>query len=282
MKTMKVVCLVSLAFTFLASVVYTQEKDNPHALKIWEKVILAKGGRDKLFAINTLAITTKGKNSNDESQFQNLFMQELYVLPDRWWQWVDERPGFPLDVVQFDFTKEIGFEVSELSSKVIEFRPRIPVKSGVVSDLVLDGSTFNNNFKERFLKNQMIYLMETRWFRPKVTGFRTEGKGKKKTEIVEASFGRTRFEYFLDSKTNLPSKINIITWIVQTQSSNEDTFYVSDYVDMNGVKVPQVISRGKGDDKRTSYKINISYDKNLFDRQPSIEAGPNAWKSKNE
>ncbi|MFN0141770.1 MAG: hypothetical protein ACKVQW_16980 [Pyrinomonadaceae bacterium] len=271
---------VSLFVTlfFFVDGVFAQSKSAMDAMKIWDKVIAAKGGRDKLYAVHTLAVTTRGRNDNDEKEFQNLFMQDLYVLPDRWWRWSDQRPGFPLYAEHYDFDKEIGYGVSGLSNRIVTFRPNKPrTVGGSANVLEFDGSTFNNSVKERFFDNQMIYLMETKWFKPTVLGFRREKVGSNKNEVIEASFGRNRYEYFLDPKTNLPNKINIITCFPELRVCNEDTLYLSDYIETSGVKLPQVVSRGKGDNKRTTYQVNVAFNQKIFDSPPSIAAGPGAW-----
>ncbi|MEO6049970.1 MAG: hypothetical protein ABIP78_01380 [Pyrinomonadaceae bacterium] len=253
------------------------------AERAWESLIKAKGGRERLFAINNLLVTTRGQNSNDEKQFQNTFFEDLYVLPGRWWEWVDQRPGFPLSVAHLDFAKEIGYETTEVSNKVVTFRPKTPrLPDESVSILKLDGSTLNENFKQRFLHNQMIYLMETRWFQPAILSVRTDRRGFKKVEVVVASFSKKKYEYFLDPKTDLPSKIKVTTCFVDLPTCGEDTFYLSDYIEVAGVKFPQVVSRGKGDDSRTTYQVNVPYNEKLFDSPPSIAAGPDAWKPKSK
>jgi hypothetical protein len=205
-------------------------------------------------------------------------MKEFYLLPDKVWTWIDQRPGFPLTVMQYDYHAEVGYEVDEKNS-FDTFRPRKSFPEEQRAKAVqYDGSRFNEFAKEKFFERQLIYLMETKWLRPTITGMRIDGKGSKKINVVEASFGRQKFEYYLDPSSNLPTKVRITVWFDDLKTSSEDVLYLSDYVEIAGVKFPQVVSRGKGDDSKTTYLVNVPFKKNLFGGPPSIAAGPDAWK----
>ncbi len=278
--------VITLILSLSISVVFADgqetpqsQKDRKDAERIWEQAIAAKGGRSNLHTIHSLSVTTTSHNSNDERKFQDLQVTEFFLLPDKVWSWIDQRPGFPLTVRQYDFQSEIGYEIDERTSYVERPEKETSIDRRLNS-ILFDGSRFNDYMKSKFFENQMIYLMETKWFHPDITGMRIEGRGKKKVAIIEAAFGRKKFEYYLDAATNLPKKITITTWFESLKTSDSNDFYLSDYVEINGVKFPQNVSLGSGDESRTTYLVNPPYNKNLFKQQPSLTAGPDAWKAK--
>src|SRR4029077_9000352 len=78
----------------LAAQERSPEVDRREAQALWQQMIAAKGGREKLAAIRSIELTEHGKllklgrwwvKKNTETRHVT-----LYVLPDRVWDWSDE------------------------------------------------------------------------------------------------------------------------------------------------------------------------------------------------
>src|SRR5258705_4079770 len=54
------------------------------AERIWELAIQAKGGRERLYSVNNMVISSFGKN---------IRLEDFFIFPDRSWSWVDQRPS---------------------------------------------------------------------------------------------------------------------------------------------------------------------------------------------
>ena len=54
-------------------------------------------------------------------------------------------------------------------------------------------------------------------------------------------------------------------------------FEAKDYVDVGGLMMPSKVSYGGGFSPY-SYVVNPEYDARLFERPPTVEAGPDAWR----
>ncbi len=308
MKIMSSVLICCILGIFGILEAKSQDKNVEQAKELWEKVIAAKGGRENLHKVKTLAVTTKSYSPYDKKEFRNSHYVEFYLLPDKWWWWIDDRPRFNLTIRQYDFGKELGYEVSEgkvTGVYVVESRNKSdygkqrehqifdnyilttnrPKKMQDISkrssEIQYDESSFNNNIKESFFEWQLTYLMETKWFQPKIERLKTEKVKGKQIEVVEVLFGRLKIEYFIDPKTYLPNRIKIRTWIEETQSYYEIGYFLEDYIEVEGVKLPQIIKQGKKTKTKTVYQVNGKYNEKLFDNPPSIEAGAGAWKAKN-
>jgi len=282
---MKIKVLLYLFFLIASIFVGEAKAQNDNigkAKQLWEKVIAAKGGRENLYAVKNLVVSNKSYSPFEDEEFQNSKSEELYVLSGKWWCWSDERPGFTIGIKQYDFENEIGYEITENSEKPRIFKPLKPQNlSKEKLSIILDGERYNNFAKERFLINQLIYLMETEWFQPQIRAIRTERVNGENLKVIEVSFGRQKLEYFIDPKTYLPNKIRRLVWFEDLKAfDNEDILYLENYINASGVKFPQIVRRGKKTETKTTYQVNVKYDENLFNKPPSIEAGAEAWKPK--
>lgn len=270
---------VGILFIFLCvGMIGAQNKGLEKAQGLWEKVIEAKGGREKLYSVQNLIVSSKSQSQKDSKEFSNSHLVDLFVLPSQWWSWIDQRPGFTLAIRQYDFKRELGYEIEENASLDVLFKP---LKSLDTSQGRSEQAKVAEHYsfeKKKFYENQLIYLMETKWFKPKIEGFRTERIGFKEINIIEVSCGLEKIEYYIDTRTNLPNQIKMRTWIESTKDYYEDAFYLEDYIEIEGVKFPQVIRRGRKTRTKTTYQVNVKYNESLFENQPRIDMGPDAWK----
>ena len=80
---------------------YGQEDNVAKAKELWEKIIAAKGGREKLQSVTTLQVSTKSHSPYDKKEFRDSHYEQLFVLPYKLWWYIDQRPGFSLTISQY-------------------------------------------------------------------------------------------------------------------------------------------------------------------------------------
>jgi hypothetical protein len=262
------------------------------AKELWEQAIAAKGGRDQLYQVRNMVVTSQTKYGNGTKTFHGYRTVGLYVLPDKWWEWYDDSPGgFGRHTMTFNFTDEFGWELQGTPDDLKPIPPDEAVtltKRTPTSDKLSlyekqypkEALSRYAEFQVDYWENQFIYLMETKWLRPVLTGARIERSGSKKFDVVEATWGRERIEFYLDQKTHLPAKIVFrVKFALSKSGEYAIVFVLDDYVEVNGLKLPSKVARGK-DKNETTYQLNVDYDEGLFTRPPVITDGPDAWQPK--
>ncbi|MDQ3256472.1 MAG: hypothetical protein M3R15_21720, partial [Acidobacteriota bacterium] len=191
--------------------------------------------------------------------------EQLYVFPNKWWHWVDERAIGPLglSVEWFDLERDLGYLTypnDPESPRKLKTTPR----------------------KRHFLfETQLLYLMETKWLKPVPLKTWTERIGFRKVDVVQTVVNRERFDLYFDRETHLPIRV-VEHYPLPNESESKITYNLDDYIEVNGIRLPQTVTRvgPLGSEKmRVNHQINVDYDKRIFERPPTIEAGPEAWKA---
>ena len=90
--------------------------------------------------------------------------------------------------------------------------------------------------------------------------------------MVRALVAGRQADFFLDRKTHLPVKI-----VFPAEGGAGPYVRLRDYVEVGGVSMPSKV--GHEGDARTpyAYVLNPAYDARVFERPPTVEAGPEAW-----
>src|SRR5688572_12409317 len=71
-----------------------QQDDQRKAAALWDQAIAAKGGRERLAAIRSFAIYEKTVFRKQLPEFASARVHQILCeLPDRWWEFLDYRPG---------------------------------------------------------------------------------------------------------------------------------------------------------------------------------------------
>jgi hypothetical protein len=263
--------------------VYSQADEAKKAKELWEKAITAKGGRERLYSICNVVISSKMKYQKLSSQVTDgNHIESLYVLPNKWWQWVDDRPGdFGLFISTYDFDSQIGWEISDKFPNVKSFKLSSTLDSGGSSKSKSDYARFLVR-KEQFVERQIIYLMETKWLQPTVVTSRTENLNFKTYDVIATTLDnlsrKVRVDFYLDQKTHLPEQLVFRTWIESVGRDYVEVWTLGDYIDVKGIKLPKKASIGSNEKNETTYQINVAYDKSIFERPPTLDMGSEAWK----
>ena len=211
------------------------------------------------------------------SDIRSNHSEKLFVIPDKLFQWEDYRPGpLGLNVLVFDFGLSVAWELSDQWATPRRMPTKPNLNSGSSSFDPKADSKYKFN-KERFLEHQLIYLMETKFLRPTLVGSRNGRLGWKKVYIIKASIGRERVDFYLDAKSHLLIRVVFVTRLESGQD-HVDIINLSHYRDAAGIQMPHRVSWGSDEDNETRYQINVNYDPKLFERPPSVDMGPEAWK----
>lgn len=251
------------------------------AKQMWEEAIAAKGGRERLHGVKTLLVSSVSKYHKAPKGISGDHTESLYVLPDKWWEWIDSRPGsFGLSTLTFDFGKPVGWEIytglssaQPISTKRDTPRPDDPYQIHDPSA----GVKFANKRNE-FTERQVLYLMETRCTAPTPLKVRTASIRGTELDVIETRIGNERVDFYLDRGTHLAVRVIFTTRIESTGRDYVEVIELGDYTNVDGIQMPRGVSWARDEENRTSYQINVDYDLGIFEHPPTIDMDPEAWK----
>jgi len=269
MKTLGEYLLFGMIFVGLFSVTAlaqtssaaTAEKDKVEAQRLWDEVIRMKGGRDRLRNVHSLLVTSSDRNTP--------YWSELYVFPDKYWEWIKDTP-----------------------------RPRgtAPMPSTTVrnDDLAfcfwLDG-----NFLVKCKPEDTSYTVQENGFLLLETASQpfepvrvTRGRfDKQVVEIIETRFHKHRIDFSVEAESLMVLKVS--DYGADWEKDPETVEYVfKDYVDIDGIKMP--LSKGWLEFGKTkldgswvhySYEFNVNYDPDIFLHAPSAHSF-DGWKRRSK
>src|ERR1044071_2795089 len=145
------VFLLSAIETFGAAVKPVRPEDNrAEAQRLWELAIAAKGGRERLYAIQNLQYSVRQKDWWG-LQRVSTSIEALYVFPQKSWVWSDQRPtifGLVIWLQNYEDGIHLGYADHGKGGSV---DPIFEGGRGGLSD---------------FFDTQLNYFMETRWVKP--------------------------------------------------------------------------------------------------------------------
>ncbi|HWP43590.1 MAG TPA: hypothetical protein VNO14_10170 [Blastocatellia bacterium] len=222
------------------------------AKQLWEMAIAAKGGRERLYAVESIAITETLGNKKPSV--------ELCVFPDKYWYWEDYRPGkLGLAIIVNNFEQNVGYFVVGHQPNDSGKRPLDPEE------------------RSYFMKPQLLYLLETRWLKPELLRAYKGKLGSRNVDIVEIKVDQFRIGVFLDKTSHLPVRINFLN---DTGDKVFQWYGLSDYREVNGILVPHAISYDGGRSIPLTIEVNVAYDPAAFEQPPRVADGPDQWRAK--
>jgi hypothetical protein len=241
----------------------SSESSLSRARKLWELAIAAKGGRDALHKIRTIAEIRDDKGKN----------VTFIALPDKYFSWFDARPGqFGLDIKLYNFENGFGFRNSGLSGA----KHYSDIRTH--ADFTLVKGRLNE-----LMYSQLFWLLETRWMQPKPIAAlkdRVNGKSVDRVDVLIEGYGAPkRFAIYLDEKTHLPVRIAMCRAVNSQEISDFCCFSNKRaYVEMAGVQIP-VESSGKNTLwGRDHIELNSEYAPQFFDRPPDLNSDGLQWR----
>lgn len=263
MKTLLVISI--LVFASIVNGQTAAIQPGKEAERIWELAIKAKGGRERLLSVENLLVQ-QGKPYDKSLKGRNVGYQvSLLVFPYKSWSWNDMRPSiFGLSVYMDNEETKMYYKMTpdDRADGLKQMPPSLPSQD------------------TQLIYQQLVYFMETKWTKP--IPFRAKkGKSRNKlADIVEVMVNGDRWEFFLDVETHLPFQINWFYTIKGVEQSSSN--YLSDYTEVDGIKVPQNVVWEYGEKSPSKIQINVNYDESIFITPTKLENGPNAWQAKND
>ncbi len=222
------------------------------AKELWEAAITAKGGRDRLYAVNSLAIS-------EDINKNNRLSSSLYVFPDKYWDWSDKRPyKFGLQVLVENHELGVGYFV-------VGHEPDNPSKIKLSPE-----------HRSKFDDVQLTLLLESKWFKPELLGASKNRIGPKQVDVVELKAGGFKIGVFLDEKTHLPTQL--IYYSNYKAGKILNRYELSDYREIAGILIPHSFNVGGSGWGEVKVEINVKYNPRVFERPPDISAGPEQWR----
>lgn len=237
----------------------TQGNDSmSEANRLWELAVAAKGGRQKLEQVNSLAVFYEYK--------RGLVSNELFVFPDKRWDWFDTGP----------------YSKYPLIASVKNFEQKV---SCINQRHVREGCEPIGNFSKRsYLEDpQLLYLLETKWVKPELIAASKDTLGIRPVDVVKVQLEMFQISVYLDTRTHLPIRVAYHVTEDGPRLKAGDVFEwygLSDYQDVDGILLPHKISHTHSPTRRLRYEINPEYDPSIFTRKPDLMAGPEQWRSK--
>ena len=216
---------------------------------VWEQAIQAKGGRQRLQKVQTLAIYMKPAPVTLAGPPANW----LCVFPNRYFEWQGGK-GLESSII---VDGAAGRAAMDANGKPVAAR-------GLTS--------FE---RDRLTLNQLLYLLETAWLRPEPMEVKQARLHKYNVLTVRAA-GRT-FELSLNS-SNLPERI------VSKRSEDSKTKYdyqMDHYREFQGIMLPARVVSTEGNHEwiwDVDYEIDAKYNPKLFERMPNLSDGPEPWR----
>jgi len=244
--------------------------DHQAAEALWEQAVAAKGGRERLAAIQSFAI-------QERTEFGRLMLRDVAagkvsqvvcVLPDGWWEFLDYRPG------------KMGYSVLAANAQT---GLGWSTHGGPAGPLLRRYT----GLAYRVRQLQYVYFLETRAVRPTPIRASTVKRGFATVDRVETMLEDDLVVFDLDVKTHLPIRI-------ETSRKNSlppprpgmtppgamrFVFELDRYSEVAGIQVPGRVKLG-GDAADARVEINPEYDASIFTTPPSPDSTIDSWRGR--
>jgi len=245
-----------------------QESTQQEVRRIWEQAIAAKGGRERLQAVQNLVISKVGNYPTSSGKTNTVRTEAFFVFPNKIWMWMDYRPDvLGLTVETYNFDSRVNYIITS------DDPPPIP-------QAIRPSETSKSH-----THGLLSYLLETKWLKPELVSAKTERIRRRTVDVVRTTL-RDDVEGFSPENKYIDFAFDRETHLLIRVSYYHKRGYeevldvaenLSDYTEVNGIKVPQKSEVG-GSIEKISIQINVPYNEDIFTKPPSVAAGPEAWK----
>ena len=227
----------------------------------WEQAVKAKGGRERLRRVHSLAVYMRPA----EVRLAGPPTNWLCVFPDRYFEYDGPASGW------YPFVGSNG--VAGTASN-----PRAIVVDATADRIAMDANGtprtawhLTKKERDRLALNQVVFLLESAWLQPRPVEMRHN------VLVVQAA-GRD-YKLFLNS-ANLPERI-VSPPIRGEKPKVRYEYKLQDYRDFEGVMLPSRVATVTGIHEwiwDVDYEIDAKYNPKLFGRMPSLAEGPEPWR----
>ncbi|MGI8468192.1 MAG: hypothetical protein ACR2N3_07050 [Pyrinomonadaceae bacterium] len=260
---------ISLLVAFVAtlSAIHGQNSDSrKEAERIWELAIQAKGGREKLYAVENMLVSSRFTVKHGVFKKKDARYDQFFVFPSKLWIWNDALP------------EGVGLLINtiNLETQTVYFLYPTDLKNPLRKN-----NEIYESDKQYFRYTQLLFLLESRWQKPKIIGYRIDFIGSQKYDVVETVLDNGMHDIFFDQKTHLPVRIVFHYRGTLSDKTTNYIYKLEDYQTIDGITLPtKLYAPTAGAAEYLSFQINVEYDKSIFEKPPTAEAGSEAWKLK--
>lgn len=227
---------------------------------LWEQAVQAKGGRDRLRGVHSLAIYMKPAEVNLAGPPANW----LCVFPNRYFEFDGRGSG------RYPFVASNGVGLAD--------SPRAIVVDGTADRVAMDANGaprtvwhLTSMERDRIILNQIVFLLESAWLQPELVDA--------KRNVLTVQAGGRRFRISLN-RANLPERVLSLPVSGEKHRSGYD-YHLGLYRDFQGVMLPARVAWIRGAVQWTwdvDYEIDARYNPKLFERMPNLADGPEPWR----
>lgn len=242
------------------------DKERREAQRVWGQMLEVKGGRAQLHAIENVLLTS-GTKPNDTGI-------DLYVFPGRLWSWRRAPPAPNVVWVEM-VNPELGVRFVASNTGLIRAEEMT--------------EELSRDIKWGTLTKASAYLLETKWLQPEPRRVTRQRVGKEQLDVIETllrdqvSGHEERMDFVIEPESLLVRRV------VQHYKGKPVRYYCfDDYAPVGGILMPRRVGlnnyRFWEQRNCLSYSLavrfNVEYDPGVFERPPTVAAGPEAWKPK--
>jgi hypothetical protein len=233
-----------------------QAEEEQKARKLWEAAVAAKGGREKLRSVHSFYIASEAKSGSRN--------YDLYIFPDR----------------SLQYSYWAAFERTDIDV----YNGRLNVTWWQEGSDPAQRLKDNETAVEHMKRDQMLFLLVTKWLEPKPLRTRKEWIGLKRVDVVETDVDGWRVDYYLDSKTSLPVRVTFgLSYLERAKGKMNRVVDMSDYAAVSGIMLPHKLTYSFTDGPEKSvqqakYEINVDFDEQIFERPPTPKMTPDSWR----
>lgn len=238
-----------------------QHTERQEARRFWDAVITAKGGRERLHRVEN-ALVRDFLPEKDDKVYGKIGEIHLFAFPNRYWKWSYAGP-YPLPSMDV-YTGDHFYGITSSGTEV-------------------DPGGDPQGWME---EESIVWLLETRWFRPEPVRVTRQRVGKQQVDVIETNLDGKRFDFTVDIESLMILKVSRYGKVSQqrTRPWREDVF--KDYVAVDGIQMPAkdaLLDDGKlGPWYTSQFSFNVKYNPHLFDVPPHLTLSPDAWKPKSQ
>jgi hypothetical protein len=230
------------------------------SIEVWEKAVAAKGGRERLHQIKSLAAYMKPA----QVTLAGPHTTWLCVFPDRYFEFDGRGSG------EYPYVASNGVGLAG--------NPRAIVVNAAVDRVAMDANgtprvawRLTRLEQTRLTLNQILFLLESAWLQPQPVEL------KKRILTVEAR-GLT-YRIWLNA-ANLPERVLELP-PPHHKSGNLPDFRLEHYREVAGIQLPLRLTSTIGMRQWTwdvDYEIDGRINPKFFDRMPDLSDGPEPWR----
>jgi hypothetical protein len=217
-----------IVVVLLTGLVHTAS--NTDGNDLWERMVVAKGGRARLRAGHSRVVSTSVEGGVSRPDIApNVRMERVLELPDRQWLWVDHRPG------TFGFTTLVWNRTSRDSWRSDNGQNPGPSDWGTGEE---------HDTKLDIEQIQALYLLETAFVSPKTV---TLVNRNKDTALLEVVVANHTLRYTVDLKTSLAKRVTSVPWLGDAHGNGPYfpsatlvfSYELEGVVDIDGLRMPR-------------------------------------------